>query len=230
MEVLKKLGLDEKEIKVYLALIKVGRAAVDLIKRETGIERTHIYKILERLEDKNFATSVVENGVKIFTPTSPEKLLYDLKNTERELKMMIPQLVSFGQKENVRVSIYRGKEGLKKVAEYALMSADEYLVLGDQGKFQEIMPIFSKQLMKRLEEGGVKEKVLVEHGKKVVKSKNTSLRYVPKGYKFPSTTVVFADNVLIIIWSQPFGILIESKELADSYRAQFNALWKISQK
>ena len=52
-DVLKKLGLENKEIKVYLALLTLGKSPVEKIKKETKIERTHIYKILERLQDKN---------------------------------------------------------------------------------------------------------------------------------------------------------------------------------
>jgi sugar-specific transcriptional regulator TrmB len=230
-EILKKLGLENKEIKVYLALLKLGKCTVEKIKNETRIERTHIYKILERLQDKNFATSLIENRTKHFIATEPDKLLQGLKNTGEELKGIIPQLTalpSIKPKEEIKITVYRGKDGLKRLGEELLSTTKEYLVMGEQGRLQEVLPIYSEQFMKKLEEKGVKEKVLAKKGMKVIKSTNTSIRYVSKEFNFPTSTVMYNNNVVIVIWSEPLAIRIESDEVAESYRSQFNALWNIS--
>lgn len=231
-DVLKKLGLENKEIKVYLALLKSRKSPVEKIKKETKIERTHIYKILERLQDKNFVTSVIENKTKQFIPIEPKELLRDMKRTEDELRTIIPQLTALSSKkakEEIKIVVYRGKEGLKRLGEELLSTTKEYLVMGEQGKLQEILPIYSRQFMKKIEERGIKEKVLAKKGMKVIKSKNTSLRYVPKEFNFPTSTVIFENNVVIVVWSEPLAIIIESEEVAESYKNQFKALWKVSQ-
>ncbi len=230
-DVLKKIGLENKEIQVYLALLKLGKSPVEKIKKETKIERTHIYKILERLQDKNFVTSVIENKTKQFIPTEPDKLLQDLKRTEDELKSILPKLTSLSlgkPQEEMKIVVYRGKDGLKKLGEELLLSTKKYLVMGEQGKLQEVLPIYSQQFMKKIEESGIKEKVLAKKGMNVIKSKNTSLRYVPKEFNFPTTTVIFENKVAIVIWSEPSAILIKSEEIAESYISQFKALWKVS--
>lgn len=230
-DVLIEMGLGEKEVQIYLALVKLGNSSVDGIKKETKIERTNIYKILERLEDKNFVSSLYENKIKKFSPISPEKLLHNLKNTEEKLKDIIPKLNSLSRKPKEELSnifVYRGKDGFRKLGEEILSNEKEYLVLGEQGRLEEIFPIYSHQFMKKLEINKIKEKVLVEYGKKVVSSKNTMMKVAPKGIKFPSTTVILEKSVVLVIWSELVAILIESKEVASSYRSQFESLWKIS--
>ncbi len=230
-EVLKKLGLESKEIKVYLALLRSGKSSVRKIKNEVKIERTHIYKILERLQDKNYVTSVIENKTKQYIPIGPEKILHDLKNTEDELRNIIPQLNSLSlnkPREETKIIVYRGKEGLKRLGEELLSSAKEYLVMGEQGRLQEVLPVYSRQFMKKIENRDIKEKVLAKEGAEIIRSKNTSLRYVPREYNFPVSTVIFGDKVINIIWDEPLAIMIGSKEVAESYKNQFKALWEVS--
>jgi len=78
--------LEENKIKIetYLTLLKLEKSPIEKIKKETKIERTHIYKVLERLQDKNFVTSVIENKTKQFILIDPKKLLQDIKRIENE--------------------------------------------------------------------------------------------------------------------------------------------------
>lgn len=230
-EVLKKLGLENKEIVIYLSLLKLGKSNVNDIKKETNIERTNIYKILERLETKNFVTSIAENKTKKFIPAEPKRLVEEIKRTEKELSNILPQLsaLSSGKpKEEIEIEIYRGKEGMKKIGEELILNTKEYLVMGEQGKLQETLPIHSYQFMKKIEEKKIKEKVLARKGMKIIKSKNTSIRYVPETFNFPTSTIIFNDCIVIVIWSEPLAIKITSKEVAESYRNQFNVLWNLS--
>ena len=53
-------------------------------------------------------------------------------------------------------------------------------------------------------------------------------RFVPKDrFPFSCEFVIFGDNVgIFALGKNPFGILIESKEIADSARSMFNLMWK----
>ncbi|RLJ08538.1 MAG: hypothetical protein DRP16_01190, partial [Candidatus Aenigmatarchaeota archaeon] len=66
---------------------------------------------------------------------------------------------------------------------------------------------------------------------KIWKSKNSEFRYISKDLISPTTTLIYADKVLITIWEKPmFNILITSKKVADSFRSYFNHFWKIAKK
>ena len=60
---------------------------------------------------------------------------------------------------------------------------------------------------------------------------NQESRFILDVYNLPSSTTIYGKKVAIIIYSeQPSGILIESKEVAESYMNYFKLLWRISKK
>jgi len=230
LDVLKKQGLEEKEARIYLSLLKFGEAGVTLISDDTRIERTLCYSIINKLIDKGLVSYIVENNVKYFMAASPESLMKDLEEKKKELEEVMPDLISLSKNRvrKAKAEIYQGKEGIKFILKDIIKQGKDYLVFGEEGQFQKMLPIESEQFMVKIEEAGIKEKVLVKEGKKVVKSKNSRFKYVPKKYFSPSTTVVYANKVAIIVWSEPsIIILIENKEISDSYRSYFYLLWRM---
>lgn len=229
---LENLGLEEKEVKIYLSLLKLNQATATKISEETRVERTLCYSIIQKLIDKGLVSYIIENNVKYFKPAPPEKLMQDLKEKEEELKEIMPELISLTKfkQEKTKAEIYQGKEGMKTVLKDIIKQKKDYIVFGEEGRFQETLPIYSEQFMKKLEEENIKERVLVKEGQKdIVKSKNSQFKYISKEYFYPSSTVVYGNKIAILVWSEPFlTILIENKEVADSYRGYFELLWKIA--
>ena len=60
---LEKLGLEQKEAKIYLALLRLGQATATRISEETRIERTLCYSILSKLLDKALVSYMLQNNV-----------------------------------------------------------------------------------------------------------------------------------------------------------------------
>jgi len=69
-----------------------------------------------------------------------------------------------------------------------------------------------------------------EKPKFIYKTKVITYRYIPKEYFNPTSTLVYGDRVALLIWEPLTVIMIKNKELADSYRKQFELLWKIAKK
>lgn len=230
-KVLEKLGLEGKEAKIYLALLKLNQATATIISDETRIERTLCYSILQKLIDKALVSYIIQNNKKYFKPAPPEKLMQDLKEKEEELQKIMPQLIGLTKlkKELTKAEIYQGKEGMRFLLKDIVKEGKDYIVFGEEGRLQKTLPIASQQFMKRIEESGIKERVLVKEGEKVIQSKNSELRYTSKEYFSPTTTAVYGNKTAIVIWSEPhLTIIIENKEVADSYRSYFEMLWKIA--
>lgn len=230
VSVLIELGLERKEVKIYLILLKLQQATVTRISEETRIERTLCYSVINKLLDKGLVSYAVQNNVKYFKAAPPEKLMEDLKETQEELQKILPHLIGLSKlgREKTRAEIYQGKEGMKTVIKDIIREKKDYIVFGEEGRFQETLPIYSLQFIRRIEEEGIKERVLVKEGMEVIKSKNSEFRYIPKEYLSPSSTVVYGNKVAIVVWSEPFlTILIGNKEVADSYRGYFEMLWRM---
>ena len=53
-DILTKVGLDEKEAKIYVALLDLGSEKVHEIAKKAGVKRPTAYVVLEQLYAKNF--------------------------------------------------------------------------------------------------------------------------------------------------------------------------------
>jgi len=50
--ILKEIGLQEGEITLYLALLKLKETTATQIAQHTGVHRSHIYDLIEKLKEK----------------------------------------------------------------------------------------------------------------------------------------------------------------------------------
>ena len=73
-DALRKIGLTENEIKIYLNLLKTGLSTAYDIGKKTGIYRVHVYDKLEQLMDKGLVTHVYRGAKKYFQATPPTKI------------------------------------------------------------------------------------------------------------------------------------------------------------
>jgi len=230
--VLQNLGLSEREAKVYLALLSSVEATATKMARETGIERVHTYSILNKLVERGLASHYIKNSVRHFSAADPRKLLADIDERKSQLESVMPALESMkaSRQEAISVEVYDGREGLKSTVDDVFRVGDTILVLGEQGQFQELTRDLANQYRRNLEKHNMTEKVLLteEFRGKFIKSKKSMVRYMAKEIISPSTTLIYGNRVLISIVtkSQIFNVVIKSREIADSYRAYFNYLWK----
>jgi HTH-type transcriptional regulator, sugar sensing transcriptional regulator len=235
IELLKKWGLEEKEAKVYLALLKLREATATLIAEKTNLDRTLIYQLTNKLIEKGMVSYIIKNNVRYFSAANPKKILENLREKQKEVEKAMPGLLELvnTKEEATKVEIYRGKEGLKTVLNDILRIGKDYVVFGEEGRFQEVLPIDIHQFLMQIVKKKIHEKVLVREDwrGKAVKSKNSEFRYLPKKMISPSSTIIYGNKVCITVWTPPFyAILIENKEVAESYGAYFEALWKIAKR
>ena len=233
---LEEVGFDEKEIQVYLSLLKIGETTATKISKETKIERTLVYYIIEKLINRGLVSFKLKNNVKYYSASNPEKILEEIREKEKAFLKVLPfleQIKKQAYEEDVRVDIYKETAGLKAVMNDMFKRAREFLVLGEQGQIQKHYPIIYQQYLRRLKDHKIKEKVIIREDLrgKIWKSKNSDFRYISKDLLSPTTTLIYEDKILITLWEKPmFNILITSKKVADSFRSYFNHFWKIAKK
>ncbi|MFH1409015.1 MAG: helix-turn-helix domain-containing protein [Nanoarchaeota archaeon] len=227
-----KIGLSKGEIKVYLALLKLGSSQVSKLKEETALHRTTIYDYIEKLLNKGLASYVIQNQVKHFKATELNKLSEYVKEKEELLKGIMPELKNLQkfEKQEVSVEVLRGKEGLKSVFNEVVRTGKDLIGLGiDETKFKDMFPVFMDQYFRNIKKAGVQERLLTSESPRFVfKKKTTSYRYIPKEYFNPTSTLVYGDKVVIIIWEPLTSVRIENPSLADSYKKYFEMVWQIA--
>jgi len=235
--ILKKLGLDDKEIAIYLVLLRLGSVTASIVSKETNIDRATSYRYIDSLISKGLVSYVIKNGIKYFQASHPEKILKDIEEKEKEYKKILPELINISNlpKEDTTAEIYYGENGLKTVLREILRNKEDHLVLGDEGHFQEIMPIFFEQFINECKKSKINERILCSESvlKKVKKFdyKYSETKALPNENVFPTTTLIYNNKIVLFNWQLPYNaIMITNKNLANNYRNYFELLWKMARK
>ena len=124
------IGFSEKEVLVYLALLKLGKGTVTQISRKAGINRPTGYHILASLAIKELVNASGKEPKQEYVAESPDQieklLLKKIENDQafiKEAKKIIPELKSMHNvADRPKVSFYEGREGLEKIYEDTLTS------------------------------------------------------------------------------------------------------------
>lgn len=229
-ETLKALGLEENEIKVYLALLDYGEASATQLSERTGLGRVHMYQITDKLIHRGIISSILKEGVKYFLAVDPSHFLKDLQQKEEDLKAILPELkerqkrVSF----DTKVEVLRGKEGINTVLKMILTEGKDYVMLGGGEQccgqeFALIMSIF----IKRGEKEKLKGRLLEREEAEFFVGKHEEYRFIPRELLSSTTLTIWGNKVATFVWTKPYYvIIIENKEVVQSNLATFDYLWK----
>jgi len=91
---LEKLGLDDKEIQVYLSLLEIGEANIAKITKKSGVKRTTVYNAIESLKGKGLVSSTMRKQSTLYVAEDPRKLEQGLNEKLLSLKNILPELLS----------------------------------------------------------------------------------------------------------------------------------------
>jgi len=232
---LKELGLTNNEIKVYLILLEHGILNPTKLAEKTGLHRSYIYDTLERLLDRGIINTILVNNKKHYQPVDPKALreIFELKL--RKIDTILPQLSGLfkATKEETRIELHRGKRvyrTLIKDLTANVKNNDTIFLLGvDENILETVEPIYLKQYFNIIKSKKVKEKIIIAKGGKKIEQKYLEYKELDKKYFDETTTVIHQSKVYIFIWGNPYHLItIESQKVANTYRKQFELLWKIA--
>jgi len=118
-EALVKNGLNEKEAKVYLALLELGTASAYSIAPKAGLKRPITYIVLEDLRQKGLVSIVPREKKTLYTAEAPNKLLTEVKQRQELLQRFMPNMEALynSKKEKPQVQLFEGMEGVKLIYE-----------------------------------------------------------------------------------------------------------------
>ncbi len=233
-EKLMQIGLEAREADVYIQLLKKPRQTATEIAKRTKINRTVVYSVLDKLIEKGLVSYILIKEKKHFSANNPRTLGDFLKDKERVFNEVLPalELIKENKNEPVKVEVFEGVKGEIAVLKDIIKEGKNYVSFGDDGSWIKISETLVEQYLRQIVEKGIREKVLLKQGTKLIGNlKNSEIRYLPKNLIMNTITTIYGDKVAISIFEEPyFIILIKSKSLANTYRSFFNILWKITKK
>ncbi len=161
-QTLQSLGWSAKQIKVYLALLRLGPSPVRKIGLEAEINRGTTYDILKALKDQGVVAYYHKKTRQYFVAEDPAKLLEavdaqveGLQNARSMVERVVPQMRSLYVKggEKPVVKTYEGVDGVRLVLQDVLTAAAEaepaeyyaYSAPEVRSRIYEALPQFTKK-------------------------------------------------------------------------------------
>ena len=234
--ILQDFGLTKSESKVYLTLLRMRSGLAGEITGKTGLHRRNVYDALERLEQKGLVGFIIQNKRKYFQVKEPERFLEILENKKIDFEKILPKLKSRYETAEAKqeVMILKGKNGLKTAFDDQIRVGKTIYVYGASKKYNSVLKYYSYQHRKKRLKKKINVKIIFNEsarGSERTKMPLAEVRFLPEKFEEVTDTIVYGNKTELFIWTEdPFVIMIESKELADSYRRFFNLLWITARK
>jgi len=118
------LNLDQEEATIYQALAQKGTQTVLQLSKQTNINRSKIYRRLERLQNLNLVEEIIAQHTtryQISDINQLEQLLAQKEQTTKHLRNIFPDIKNsiVGQiglhDPSTQVKFYRGKQGIRQM-------------------------------------------------------------------------------------------------------------------
>lgn len=162
---LRKLGLKEREAKIYLAGLELGATSIQNLAEKAGVTRPTAYEIVRTLREKGLFREAQQGKKRYFLAQSPERILSmlrlqkrELEEKEREFIRIIAALESKYAFKDGGVQIFKGKEGLRVLQEQILFTSTKDIVVFTSERAQ--VRKYYTMLQKRLGKLLVRERIV----------------------------------------------------------------------
>lgn len=239
-----KIGLSDKEAKVYLANLELGQSAVQAIAKKAGVNRATTYVILNSLIKKGLASTYEQDKKTYYVASSPESLesIFELQKKEIEekqkyfLKLLADlKLINNKEKNKPVIRFFEGKEGI-------LRSMEEFLSGYKDSKKDVVRLVYPKdrinEIISQLEYQkfrntrlirNIKSKALYTFKGGVLASTKDGDRVKISEKDFPITCdlEIYKDNIIITsLGNKLSSVFIKDKEIANTFKSIFDLAWE----
>lgn len=247
-KVLTGLGLNEKEIIVYLTCLELGPTVVNDIAKKSGIKRVTVYVYLETLKQKGFVSETKRGNKRLFIAEDAQSLKlvldrkkYELESIEGALPNLIKKLDKVQAKADekygkTKIRYYEGVEGVLRVYDEIFQNYTEICTWTSIKNIYKWLPqgVLDEQVSIFKEKGTNIKEILEEskEAKEYAKNKNKPeiTKILPKKYKFPMYTdfLIFGKSIAMISGGKKLvAVVIDDAEMAKTQKNIFDIMWDV---
>ena len=246
----KKLGLEPELADIYLSLHAHGPQSISELSRNSNVERTRIYRLIDKLMESNLieVETQAKRGIIKAAPISNVRILInqreaELKNLQDELEL-IEQALARNSLSNpdTRIQFYHGPAGIRQMMWNELNAESEVLAYANRILEEATGKAYINHWTDEFEKRGLRSRLLINDD--FVKSweagarngiatdrrvKNTDYVRTPEAvFKIQHLCDVYDNVVAYYHWSDGdvFGIEIYNNDIANSQRQFFELLWQ----
>lgn len=244
-EKLLQIGFGKLEANVYLELLKIGPQAVSVIAKRAGLIRTTTYSTLKMLEKKGVVSSFKNKCVKFFVANDPNTLVGYLDRKcqtmdyyRSQLLSVIPKLRSLAESYIFKrpvVRYFEGADGLEHVMYDSLSTIGDFcaVVAPNKWKKSNMRELLFDSTDFRIEQGRIAKKIIAPNNNESKEFFEQYLKRVgrdskvvfisPNSKLFLNEINIYNHKITILSLkpTEEYGVVIESAEIAASFKALF---------
>lgn len=229
------LGLNGKELAIYLATLQMGPAPISKLANKAGVKRPTAYNHLDDLIAKGVVHQVVRGKRKLYATHPPEHLLEILEQRRHQITELLPYLNSLYQTtpKQPRVTYYEGRAALKRAYQEIWSTPQTiYTAFSPERYFQVFTPEDNEEFYNLLKQNGGQIYDLVEQSAKAEEFMKHTYRKGSGGAKMlPPTTKLAVDFlattkvVALVSLRNQTAVVIDDPDIASAHVALFKLIW-----
>ena len=241
-------GLSEKEAKVYVVILEMGKAPVSVIARRSWVKRVTVYMVLDDLQKKWICSETIYNEMKYFSVISPETIYKNYQQQFEQFRWLLPDFLSLQWKYGNKpaMQFVEGKENLNQLLrDYCDLRCNNTIKHDDRTRrwyqdYQFVDNYFDRlQRYRKKKPANMKINLFSnrlsreqEISNKLQATHNRTIKEIPEWFLFTSTIRVMGDYILMINMQDKgdYAVHIHDKEFARNLKQIFMLLWKTVQK
>lgn len=235
---LREIGLNEKEIDLYIAALQIGEAGMSELARVAGLKRTSAYLIFKSLEEKGLLGSFRTKAGQKFVAQNPKYLIDKAKKEMEAVSLILPELQAIRSKttKKPKITYYEGAADYIRIVEEALHKPK--ITLRQIGSLSEGHKVLTKDydlkhfVPRRIQQGIFLKAIFTPDSKYIFQNEKPTylrdIKFLPDNTKVKTLTLIYEDKVIISTTKENLVVIvIESKEIADAEKEKFDFLFSL---
>lgn len=235
---LQKLGLTEKEARVYLAALELGETNIQRISKKSGIKRTTSYDIIESLKEKGLISYIKKQNRTLYYAQDPREIENMLEEKKNILKKIMPELLSITNlwDRKPKINFFEGVEGIKEIYKDMLRyPGKEVRAWIAETAFSDNFKNFfydyftpQRKVKKIWVRAFIQNSNDMREYKKREAEELRKSKIIPENFQIKASINLYGTNkISIIAFEEKIGLIIESEKIFLTLENIFEMLWEV---
>ncbi len=242
---LQEIGLEEKEIQIYLSCLAQDTPTPTQIATQTGLKRATVYFYLDKLKEKGLIEWEIHKARKHISPVPPHRGLKryikqkkeEVERSESLIKGLLAEFekIPHNKTSDSKVYYYEGEESIRFAVGKLLASHKDIYWLGSMESMVSVTGEdwwYKTFTTKRLQQGtttyGITDRRILQYPKfSEMKEGKRFFRFLEEDFTIPAVLGVFGDSLCLFSHQKNERrlVLIENALMSQTVMFLFKALW-----
>ncbi|MGB0757207.1 MAG: TrmB family transcriptional regulator [Patescibacteria group bacterium] len=241
---LRKIGLNDTAIAIYLYLLEQKKATILDVSRATKVARTSVYNNIELLKEWNLVGEAIEGTKKYLYAESPSNLVNAVRMKEKIAQQAAELLLPTFEKDRYesKIQFGYGEEGFRKFAYDMLESGEKDVrqIINSKSLFTYSNNKFLQKHWDERKKRGIAVKILMKSSDKKFISADTNtiknieylrqIKFLPTQITIDTSFIIYGDYITFFAPPEEgYVFRFQSNSFVSTIKSIFDYLWDVSE-